>query len=130
MRHHTVGLIAGSVLCLTVAVSCASASDGRSGPARDWDVLTTEEVEASNQTDAYGLIRTQRPNWLRRRGRQSVNLTSEIVVYMDATRLGGVASLRTIPINMVMRAEYLDATTATQRFGTGHGMGAIVVFSR
>lgn len=130
MRHHTVGFIAGSVLCLTVVVSCASASSDRSAPSRDWDVLTTAEVQASNQTDAYGLIRTQRPNWLRQRGRQSVNLQSALVVYMDATRLGGVESLRSIPINMVTSIQYLDATSATQRFGTGHGMGAIVVSSR
>ncbi len=130
MRHHRSAFIAGSLLCLVVGVSCASPAGGRSGPARDPNLLTTEDVETSNQTDAYGLIQTQRPNWLRRRGRQSVHLTSAIVVYMDVTRLGGVESLRQIPINVIRRVEYLDGTTATQRFGTGHGMGAIVVWSR
>lgn len=128
MKHHTPGVIAGSVLCLVVAGGCASTGGG--GPSRDWDLLTFEEVQASNQIDAYDLIRTERPNWLRQRGRASLLGNPTLVVYLDGMQLGGPMSLRQIQINMISSVQYLDAASATQRFGTGHAMGAIVVSSR
>lgn len=55
---------------------------------------------------------------------------SEIAVYMDGMRLGGVEELRRIPANEVAAVEFLDGPSATIRFGTGHAQGAIVVTGR
>jgi hypothetical protein len=45
-------------------------------------------------------------------------------------RHGGLDFLQTIRVEMVEQMEYLDASDATTRFGTGHGGGAIVVLTR
>ncbi len=52
---------------------------------------------------------------------------SEIAVYVDGNRLGGVGELRQVPANLVASIEYLDGPSATIRFGTGHSQGAIVI---
>jgi hypothetical protein len=54
----------------------------------------------------------------------------EIVVYIDQTRMGGPSSLSQIPITEVKEIQYLSGTDATQRFGTGHGSGAIIVLRK
>jgi hypothetical protein len=52
---------------------------------------------------------------------------SEIAVYVDGNRAGGVEELRQVPATLVVSIEYLDAPSASIRFGTGHAQGAIVV---
>lgn len=52
---------------------------------------------------------------------------SEIAVYVDGNRAGGVDELRQVPASLVVSIEYLDAPSASIRFGTGHAQGAIVV---
>jgi hypothetical protein len=52
---------------------------------------------------------------------------SEIAVYVDGNRAGGVDELRQLPASLVVSIQYLDAPSASIRFGTGHAQGAIVV---
>lgn len=52
---------------------------------------------------------------------------SEIAVYVDGNRAGGVDELRQLPASLVVSIEYLDGPSASIRFGTGHAQGAIVV---
>jgi hypothetical protein len=55
---------------------------------------------------------------------------SEIVVYLDGNRLGGVDELRGIAANTISSIAYLDAPSATIRYGTGHTQGAIVITTK
>ncbi len=55
---------------------------------------------------------------------------SEIVVYLDGNRLGGVDELRGIGANTISSIVYLDAPSATIRYGTGHAQGAIVITTK
>jgi hypothetical protein len=55
---------------------------------------------------------------------------SEIVVYLDGNRLGGVDELRGIGANTISSIAYLDAPSATIRYGTGHTQGAIVITTK
>jgi len=59
-------------------------------------------------------------------GGQSVN----VVVYLDDVRLGEVTTMRNVTAMSVKEIRYLSATDATQRWGTGHGSGAIQVISK
>ncbi|HEX2093069.1 MAG TPA: TonB-dependent receptor plug domain-containing protein [Longimicrobiaceae bacterium] len=54
----------------------------------------------------------------------------EIFVYVDGVRFGNQETLRTLTVSDVASLEFLDASSATQRWGTGHPNGAIVVNRR
>ncbi len=112
---------------------------------KDPNRITLEEIEASSGQNAYDLISSQRPAWLRTRGTntlrtQPVNSPlggtiqvperQEIVVYVDGTRFGNQDMLRQLPISEVSSVEFLNASNATTRFGTGHTHGAILVVTR
>jgi hypothetical protein len=48
-------------------------------------------------------------------------------VYVNGVRSGDVNSLHQIQVIDVREVRRLSATEATQRYGTGHTMGAILV---
>lgn len=120
-----------SVLVTLLIGGCSAASsNGSGGPRGSGDVITAEEVEATNRSTAYDAIRARRPAWLQRRGVQSINLQGDIVVYVDGTRAGGPEALHQIHVSAIEEVRYFDASSATQRWGTGHGFGAIQVTTR
>ena len=51
----------------------------------------------------------------------------EIAVYVDEVRNGNQEVLRSMSLHAVDSIEYLNASSATQRFGTNHVHGAILV---
>jgi hypothetical protein len=50
-----------------------------------------------------------------------------IMVYVDGSRMGGVQELKRIPAQDVREIRFLSASDAQQRYGPGHGAGAIQV---
>lgn len=119
-----------SLLLLLGAVACASGSGGAAGaPPIQRDVLLADEIQRTAAVTAYDAVRQLRPEWLRRRGRSSIqNATAEVlVVYLDGTRFGGPETLRSVAIGSVLEIRHLDASNATTRFGTGHAGGALLV---
>jgi len=97
-------------------------------PRASSDFLSTEELRGvTSSADAYSTIQRLRPHWLRAR-HTSLTQDAEVAqVYVDGIRLGLVEVLREIPLNTISYMEYLDGITATQRFGTDHGGGAILI---
>lgn len=122
-------LLAIPLLVLLVPLACAPASTGAPGEGarRDPNRITTQEIDDAPHSDAYDLVRRLRPRWLQSRGARSVTQTSDIVVYLDNVQIGGPRSLRDIQPSSVAELVYLDPATATQRWGTGHPYGAILV---
>lgn len=121
---------ASLLLLLALAAACGSSPRLETGdmPRRsDSSRLTREEVVASNTSTAFDAIRMLRPNWLRKRGAMSVTQPTEIKVYLDNVQIGGPGTLQNIPVSSVVSLQFLDAATATQRWGTGHPHGAILV---
>lgn len=118
-------------LALLLAGACASAPPSApfgGGPQRrDPDRLSQTEILDSHLTDAYQAVRNLRPNWLRRRGQVSLAQPADVVTYIDNVQLGGPDMLRTIPTSTVMSIHFLDAASATQRWGLNHVHGAILV---
>jgi hypothetical protein len=49
------------------------------------------------------------------------------VVYLDSNRYGTMASLRQLSLGGVQEVRYYGASEATNRYGTGHTGGAILV---
>lgn len=125
MFRTALPLLAG-IAILTAA--CATTGTRESGSR--FGEITAAEIEETTASDAYILIQELRPNWLRQRGRASINRPSPRVVYLDNVRLGDLQSLRQISPTSIERIRFLDSRDATQRFGTGHVNGAILIFTR
>lgn len=119
---------------LLLSSGCASAAAQRGG---DRDILTLEEIRESSASDVYRLIQALRPNWLQTRGAMTVSTVEtedgttlanpEIAVYLDGSRLDSVSDLEGISTIGVVSVRRLNSREATQRFGSGHTRGAIVV---
>jgi hypothetical protein len=57
-------------------------------------------------------------------------MSEQIKVYQDGVPSGGLGSLSQISTAAIISIHYLDGMAATQRFGTDHGNGAILVRTR
>ena len=121
--------LAALALVLGAAVACASSTPRPSGR-RDARILGAEEIRASSASNLYDVIRSQRPEWLIKRGQTSINYEGDIVVYVDNVALGGPESLKSIDVQSVQSARFLNASEAQMRYGVGHMHGAIVVITR
>jgi hypothetical protein len=85
-------------LALTLLLGCAPPKGGGdSNNARpDRNVITLPEVQAARTDNAYELVRTLHPMWLRKRGSNSMQYDGDIVVYLNETRLGGPDALQQV----------------------------------
>ena len=99
---------------------------------RNPELISQEEIEAAGDVhDAYDLVQRLRATWLASRGPSSIYLTTpEVVVYLNGVRRGGPEALREIEARGIKELRHLRGTDATQRFGTGHESGAILVISK
>ncbi len=109
--------------------SCAGTTAGRAGPTRtSGDIITQEQLHRFS--DAYQAIHALHPTWLRARGADSFRNPSQVWVYRDGTRLGGVETLRATHTGDIAEIRFYDAMSATQRWGTGHAAGVISITTR
>jgi hypothetical protein len=126
-----------------VSAGCASSPAGTSAasqqsqtPTRSRgqrDRITAEDLATIDAQNALQAVQRLRPQFLQTRGGASSSITQgpqDIVVYVDQTRMGGPSVLAQIPITDVKEIQYLNASDATQRYGTGHASGAIVVIRK
>jgi len=113
---------------LTAACSVRAPSDG--SVRTDRDVLTQEQLREHHFASAYEAVQALRSTWLETRGTDSFLAPSQVLVYLDDTRLGGVEALRTIELANVLYIRHLDGITASARWGLGHGQGVILVSTR
>lgn len=111
-----------------IAVLCGCAS-GSPGVSPERDLISREEVEAAQVTNAYQLIERLRPLWLRSRGERSVRLETLILVYQNQNLLGGIEQLHSIPIETVHSVRVLTAAEAGRlaRLGSRHVERVIMV---
>lgn len=115
-------------LLLLVVLLAGCASTG-SGSYRNMDELTLEEIQESDYENAYDIVRTMRPRWLRTRGPTSFNSNNPIMVYVDGTRMGGPDELSMIPRLSIQGMRYYSPTEAQGRWGLNHTNGAIEVIT-
>lgn len=119
------------VFLLGGVLGCASTEEGSSSGDSSPDRLVFSDLDASvSGRTAYDVIEEHRPQWLRRRGRTSINNPAEVNIYLEGTKYGTVESLRDISAENVELAEHLDSGEAQFRFGPGNTQGAIVVYLR
>jgi hypothetical protein len=140
MKTRTFSLVA--VLAVAVASGCASSSTGASAsqqssvPAKQRgsrDRITADELAGLDVQNALQAVQRLRPSFLQSRGGASSSMSQgpqDVVVYVDQTRMGGPNTLADIPISEVKEIQWLNGNDATQRFGTNHGSGAIIVIRK
>jgi hypothetical protein len=111
------------------AVGCATSGATSSAPRGSSDVITQAELARVEAVTLRQAIERLRPNFLRSRGPSSITdqTAGAIIVYLDETRMGGLDALENIPVTEVREVRKLNASEATQRYGTGHAGGVIVV---
>ena len=117
-----------------LAPACASRpAQGapQSATRRTFDVITREEIDQRAWSNAFDLVSTLRPQWVRQRGPDSFRGTSTPVqTYLDNTRLTGIAALASISTAGLRAVEWVDGVEASARWGLDHGQGAIVLRTR
>ena len=97
---------------------------------RSLNLITYEEVRSSNASDAFELVRSLRPSWLRTpRGPNSFSAPLDVAVFKDGTRLGNRTALSSIPTTIVRTMRFYTASEARQKFGGDTAAGAIEVTS-
>jgi len=117
---------------LLALAACGGAAHGGMGSSLSPDLIGRDEIDASSTTNAWDLISQVRPNWLRGRGTPSLRDTQILlpVVYLEDRRQGDVEILRSFHTGGIAELRYINATTATTRFGNGHAGGVIQIVPR
>ena len=89
--------------------------------------ISLAEIQNSGESSAFDVVQALRPLWLTKRGAQSIQYDTDILIYMGTAQLGELSTLRQIPAATVASMEFLDAKAANYRFGMSHPNGAIVI---
>lgn len=99
---------------------------------RQANVITEQELSESTARNALQAVETLRPDWLRGRGAASLRevTPAAVMVYLENQRLGGIETLEQFSIHSIKGMRYYSASEATNRWGTGHGSGAIAVTTK
>jgi hypothetical protein len=119
---------------LRVAVSlvlagCASANTQGRSERGNGNLLTQQQLAATNSDNLYDAIAKLRPEWLSSRGPLSVSdpTPSAVSVFMNGNLLGKADYLREMRLLDASEVRYWDAGSASVRFGMGHPRGVIEI---
>jgi hypothetical protein len=119
---------------LALATACAGRKADPSGQPRadssNRNVITQEQMVQQHFRNAFEAVQALHPNWLSSRGTDSFRAPSQVVVYLDDVRLGGVDQLSSIAPSTVRTIRHFNGVDAAARWGLDHGAGVIQVISR
>lgn len=122
----------GAALCLLAALgACAAAAGPQARTPSDRNHLVVTEAHAEMHANAYLLLRALRPHWLQTRVSGSISpggsATPQKRVYLDDAPFGGLDQLQQISTRSIRSIRHFDGPAATQRWGTDHVAGAILI---
>jgi hypothetical protein len=122
--------------------TASTAAPARKPPKGRPNLISEEEIAFLGGTvqTAYGIVQRLRPAMLRVRsgsasssqgGTSSMDFSAtEIAVYLDNQKMGGLQALSDIMLSQIKEIRYLNASDATTLFGTGNAAGAIQVVGK
>ncbi len=139
MRQLLIG-----ITILAAALSTACATSGETTTRGSSEVITAEEITAIQVGTAFEAVQRLRPQFLRYRGTTTLSNSApegqptgranvsgtELVVYVDNVRVGGINVLHNITSERVREIRFLPARDATTKYGGGHMGGVIEVRTR
>ena len=114
------------LISLVLLPACHHAS---SAPAPAFDYLSGQQMLEGNFHNVYEAVAALRGNWLIVHGTDSFQSPSQVWVYHDQTKLGGVETLKTVLVQDIAYVRHYNGTDATTRWGVGHAAGVIFVSS-
>ena len=118
-------LLPAALLILSLGCQSHRVANARPDPER----LSQEEMLREHFTNVYDAVASLRSAWLIVRGTDSFTKPSQVWVYYDETRLGGVDEMRAVIVNSVASVRHYNGVDATMRWGVGHNAGAIQILS-
>ena len=121
-----------TVLCVALpmlALACALPPGGSSAaPAASPTLITSEELQATDQTNLYDAITRVRPAFFAIRGRISIlHEPPSMVVIENRQVLGGLEQLRSIDARHVRGVRRLSAAEVYQMTGRSVSSGGVEV---
>lgn len=116
-----------ALILVLSCVACAGRQKSSKVPRVDQSIITGEELVKSHFINPMDALEALRPAWLRARGPDSFVAPSEVQVYLDNVRLGGVDTLKSIDLRIVRFIQHFDGVSATARWGVGHAAGVILI---
>lgn len=129
MRRTTLTAV---VMTLAAGLACGGMGGGGGGGGSG--TLTSQQIrEVQSQYDTmFEVVQNLRPMWLQTRGSVSFQEpgASRPGVFVDGVEQGRLEALRRIDPSDVEEAEFLSASDATTRYGTGYPGGIIRVSTR
>jgi hypothetical protein len=125
-------VLPGTALLLLFVWLTACATTPSSGPRRSANVLTADEIAEAGVLTAAEAIQRLRPQWLQNRSSPTFRSTEGVppMLYLDGIRMDGLRELERIRATAVAEIRYMNPTDATNRYGTDHVGGAILVTTR
>lgn len=126
-------VLRSSMVAMLLACASSGAGSSRASP----DKISRAEIYSSNASNAYELISRLRPQWLRPPATGSISggvvRSQSILVYLDRQRLEDLDALKTISVEGLDSAEWIDAArvqTVLNDVPGGAIAGAIVLKTR
>ena len=101
-----------------------------SAPRPDRDVITQAQIQEHRFKTAYEAVEALHAPWLMPKGTDSFSSPTQVLVYLDNTRLGGIDKLRELSTVSFSYIRYYDGMAASARWGMDHGQGVIYISSR
>lgn len=128
--HRLASLLVAAPLAIAVACAPAGQSGPQVGPMTESrpDRLTAQEI--AGFATVGQAVQALRGTWLRQRASSSLAASSQIWVYRDGVRFGGVDLLTSLSTSEFNLIEFVDGRSAFQRWGMGHESGVIMLSSR
>ena len=98
----------------------------------DSNLITEDEIVASHAVSAYDAIHKLRANFLSQRGPTGFSKSSSPLptVYVDGQRFGEIATLQTIPAEIIATIRLYRSWEATTRYGADNMGGVIAITTR
>ena len=124
MRHFFILGAAAAVM------ACASAGAGSTSVAGgNPNIITADQISASQQTNAYDVVSRLRPNFLKSRGRTTVygQGSDYAAVFLDGQSYGDLSSLRNISAPQIRSIQFIRGTDAVTTYGMQYGAGVIAI---
>jgi hypothetical protein len=119
-----------AMLAAAGVMACASAGPGTTSVSTgDANIITAAQISASQQTNAYDVVRKLRPNFLKSRGRTTVygQGSDYAAVFLDGQSFGDLGSLRNIASSQIRSIRFIRGTDAVTMHGMQYGAGVIDV---
>lgn len=120
-------LFAFAALALTLA-GCAGTGGAASGPRRgSTNRIVADELAGVAEMDLFGAISRLRPSWLRAQSRGTM---PRLIIDGTPQPEGSIEMLRSMRVSDAGELQYMSASDATTRYGTGYPAGAILVTTK